>query len=232
MSEANWLPDALKHAESEYPNESCGFVVNDKYLPRKNIHDTPADGFTISGIGYASAVKKGELQVIVHSHPDGQVRPSLHDLKGQLESNIPWCILPKGKPPVWVGRELATDIEGLLGRPFIYGVNDCYTIIRSAFKIVKGIELGTVPTEFGWWNTGGNVYVENFEKVGFRLLQPGEHLEPFDCILGAVRSKVVNHAALYLGNGVMLHHLAGRISCRESALRWMDALSMKVRYVG
>lgn len=232
MLELNWVPDALKHAENEYPKESCGIVVNGEYLPRKNIHEYPEDAFTISGIGYASATKKGPIQAIVHSHPNGRRRPSYNDLKGWVSSGVPWCILPKGSTPVWLGMETATSIDDLVGRKFLYGVNDCYTIIQSAFKIEKGVTLPSFPSEWGWWDDNQNLYVDNFRKAGFYRLDKGEPLQPFDCLLGAVNSTIVNHAALYLGNNIILHHLVGRLSLRESSLRWNDVLSLRVRYKG
>lgn len=36
-----------------------------------------------------------------------------------------------------------------------------------------------------------------------------------DIILMNIRSKVPNHAAVYLGNGQMLHHLHGKLSRTE-----------------
>jgi cell wall-associated NlpC family hydrolase len=41
------------------------------------------------------------------------------------------------------------------------------------------------------------------------------NLLPGDCFLMQVASPVPNHAAVYLGDGLILHHLQGRLSSRD-----------------
>ena len=62
---------AKQHAIKEAPKESCGIVVENVYYACNNISDTPEDNFAIHPKDFLKARSKGELQYIVHSHPEG-----------------------------------------------------------------------------------------------------------------------------------------------------------------
>ena len=65
-----------------------------------------------------------------------------------------------------------------------------------------------------WWLQGKNLYEENFEKCGFKPILRDE-LRTGDLIFMKVMSPVSNHAAIYLGDGMMLHHIQSRLSTRD-----------------
>jgi cell wall-associated NlpC family hydrolase len=69
-----------------------------------------------------------------------------------------------------------------------------------------------------WWNDGGSALYNdaalrdaNFAPVSVSEIAKG------DLILMQIRSRnrVPNHAAIYLGDGMMLHHLHSRLSSRD-----------------
>ena len=67
--------EILAHAESEYPKECCGFVVNSNgrqiYIPCKNVADDPENFFEIAPEEVAKIYINYEPLAVVHSHPDG-----------------------------------------------------------------------------------------------------------------------------------------------------------------
>ena len=82
---------AKQHAIKEAPKESCGIVVEDVYYACNNISDTPEDNFAIHPKDFLKARSKGELQYIVHSHPEGGNASEL-DKKACTATKIPWYV--------------------------------------------------------------------------------------------------------------------------------------------
>ena len=82
---------AKKHAIKEAPKESCGIVVNEKYYPCKNISDTPEKSFAIHPKDFLKARSKGQLQYIIHSHPNGEPVSEI-DIKACKATKLKWYI--------------------------------------------------------------------------------------------------------------------------------------------
>lgn len=86
------------------------------------------------------------------------------------------------------------------------------------------------------WNDGvSNLYTEGFPEAGFVAVGTDAELQTGDVILMQIRSKngVPNHAAIYLGDGLILHHLHGRLSSRGCLWRLLarsDERHYPVRY--
>src|SRR6476619_1042498 len=121
------------HILAEFPKEACGFLIDGKFLPCKNIARDPENNFAISGGDFVFAKEEGTLEAILHSHPNGPAFPSAADMKGQLATNVPWVIVVTDGTTVddrwvWWGDQL--PIAPLIGRPFMHGTSDCYTLIR------------------------------------------------------------------------------------------------------
>ncbi|WP_164135405.1 NlpC/P60 family protein, partial [Stenotrophomonas maltophilia] len=72
-----------------------------------------------------------------------------------------------------------------------------------------GINLPNYNRIDGWWDNGGNLYVDNFEDAGF---YPVKDLKIGDMIVMQINANVPNHAGVYLGDGLTGHHLYGRLS--------------------
>jgi len=102
----------------------------------------------------------------------------------------------------------------LIGRSFVYGVLDCYTLVLDYYQRELGITLPYYVRDdaYGWWERGQNLYAERFAEAGFMAVNTPQ---PGDVILMQVQSDVANHAAVYLGDGVILHHLVKQLSRRD-----------------
>lgn len=225
--------NAIKfHAVSQYPNESCGIIVADQYIPCENIATDPRNGFKIADSVIVEA--GSNLRAIVHSHPDGNPSPSEADMRSQMAFGCIFGIVVCNanevtKPITWWG-DFRLE-EPLIGRTFLHGITDCYGVVRSYFWQVHGIKVEDLPRDDEWWNNNGNLYVENFDRLGFDLIQQNEVREG-DCFFGKVRSKVPNHGGVILDRGLMLHHVGGKLSLREPIARWGQFVSCYLRYRG
>ncbi len=184
------------------------------------------DQFRLDPQDYAAAEDAGEIVAVVHSHPDEDARPSDADRVACEASGLPWLIVSV-RPTV--GGELdASQIvrfepEGfeapLVGRPFVHGVLDCYSLVRDWYRRELGIELKDFARSDGWWDRGEDLYMRHFAEAG--MVEVTGELQRGDVILMQIRSpENANHAAVYLGDGAILHHLHGRLSSRDSYVPW------------
>jgi cell wall-associated NlpC family hydrolase len=151
---------------------------------------------------------------------------------------------------IYFGDELGPP-PPLIGRPFIHGVYDCYSLIRDFYRTnaysaisdyhgVSSILLPEQPRDFGWWdsrNGDGTVtvpktlYTDNFKAAGFRQITL-EEMRPGDVFLAQVMAPVTNHGGVYLGRGEIIHHLRGRLSKTDVAGRWLNYVTHCLRYEG
>lgn len=202
------------HAAAEYPRECCGLIVQigrrQQYIPCRNVSTEPGDRFELAPDDYAAAEDQGQIVGVVHSHPDATSRASAADIALCNAGTVPWYILswPEGDLNVITPQE---DVP-LIGRPFVHGTDyDCYGLIRAYYRQEHGIELPDYPRRDNWWEQGENLYLDLFQDAGFERVEDGS-LQRGDVLLMQVQSETVNHGAIYLGDGQILHHLYGRLS--------------------
>lgn len=94
---------------------------------------------------------------------------------------------------------------------------DCYTLIKDWYERERGVVLPDFERHDNWWNDGhSNLYMDHFREAGFEPVGQYPELEVGDVILMQIRSKngVPNHAGVYVGDGMILHHMYGRLSCK------------------
>lgn len=211
----NILNAAQAHADACYPNESCGLVIQQGrkliYVGVTNDHPDPRNFFTISAKNMEAARALGEIVRVIHSHPDcsGAVISDMDEvIMNELE--IPFGIL---NWPFTEYNEYQPFAVPLLGRPFVLGSQDCYGLIMDWHKQFD-IHLTDFRLPRPWWEEedGPNLYVDNYEAVGFQLV---EQMTPGDMVVMQIQASKPNHAGILLPDGYMLHHLYGQLSCRD-----------------
>lgn len=213
-----WREAALLHAQAMYPREACGLVVRVDGIEDFHACDNgaidAAEHFVISAEAYAAAEDAGEIVAVFHSHPNAPCHPSEADRVACEASGLPWHIvgLPSGQ---WAECLPCGYRAPLEGRPFAHGVLDCYSLVRDWYQEVRGVTLPDFERRDNWWANGGNLYRDNFAAAGFHEVDLRD-AQVGDMILMQVQSPVENHAAILLDGNVILHHLHGRLSCRET----------------
>lgn len=213
------IPELLKkeiltYCKTVAPNEACGFVILDYqqndpvFLPCENIASDPEQYFEIAPDEFIQAELKGEIIAVVHSHPDGEMRLSVADRQMQENAQLDFWLV--------CGDELHCFpvIPPLVGREFIHGKTDCYTLFHD-FYALAGVDLPEFERRDMWWETGGNLYLDNMAQHGFRRLDVNEPLDVGDVILMQVGANIANHAGIYLGEQMVLHHSPKRLSKRD-----------------
>ncbi len=206
----------LEHAKAEFPKECCGLLIvvkgKHRYFACRNISEDP-NTFILNPEDYSSAEELGEVVAVVHSHCNERATPSQADLAACEASNLPWVIVSIPNEE-WEQFEPKGFQAPLIGRPYVYGVFDCYSVVRDWYKTQRGIELLDFERVPLWWERGGNWFLENFEKTGFYEV-PIEDLKEGDLIFMQCSSPAVNHCAVYLGENKILQHCINRLSSRD-----------------
>jgi len=229
------LFDELKrYALYCFPAEACGLVIYGRgFVPFPNVHEDQTKAFRLPSDAWP--VNERVLAVF-HSHASIPDSPSAADMVGQNETRVPWILCATDgvqvTEPWWWGPGLS--IPPLVGRHFRHGPTgsdgkgDCYSLIRDWYVVERGVELPMGPRDAEWWKAGGDLYRENFGPAGFTRIDGDPELG--DVLLGQIRSPVPNHGAVYLGGGLMLHHLEQRLSAREPIGGWRKYLTHVIRY--
>lgn len=208
----------LRHAAAEDPRECCGLLVQGDerlhYYAATNLHEGAAghDRFRLDPGDWIGAETFGQVVAVVHSHPGASANPSMADRAQCERSGLPWIIV--GWPS---GAMVQVDPEGwqapLEGREFAHGVLDCYTLCQDWYYREWGLQLPDFEREDGWWERGKglHLYRDGLVAAGFEVVDTTEP-QRGDGLLMRVAAEVENHGAVYLGNGLMLHHLYGQLS--------------------
>lgn len=245
--------DIIAHAKNSYPNECCGLIIGNCYHPCANIAKDPKNSFEIDPSDFVVLSALGEVQAIVHSHPNGEPLPSEADRVQMGLHGVPWVICGFGTS---VTGDEYCQVKShqprpysapLIGRDYIHGVQDCYSLVRDYYWRECGIALSDYERDVDWWENpdSANLYVENFIKEGF-VQVPISDIKKHDAIICMVgRTYYPNHALIYLGDGVLiseqapvvigsglvLHHPHGALSRREIfGESWQKRAVMVVRH--
>lgn len=218
------INDIKKHAAECYPQESCGVVVLvdgvETYMPCRNVADTPTESFRIDAVDLMRIEDQyGAPVAVVHSHPDATARPSDGDRKMCEAHGIPYHIISIGKlmPEGFDFSEVFTVVPcgwkaPLEGRQFAHGTLDCYSLVQDWYAEKLGVQLPDFHRQDDWWNKGERLYTkEVFFEHGFREVGV-DAMEVGDVLIMQVMAPVENHAAIYVGNGKILHHMFGQTS--------------------
>jgi proteasome lid subunit RPN8/RPN11 len=246
MATLNVSPQAMvqiqEYAKEQFPREACGAITPEGFLPLENMAGDPVLAFDCSrACNILSA--EGRLLAVVHSHTNGRMGPSKHDMRQQIAMNIPWGLVvtdgPRVSRPFFWGDSL--DVPKLEGRQFRHGPSgtdgkgDCYALIRDWYRVERQIVLPEFPRDDAWWagaNGGDNLYLTGFGQAGFVDIGRNEGLrdpKPGDVCLMRVRSPVPNHGGVYVGNGFILHHLGDTLSIRKPLGQWIKLVTHWLR---
>lgn len=227
-------------ATEAHPKELCALVVDGGLVVMENVADDPEKTWKIDTADMLRETNGRTLQAVVHSHPDGINHPSYNDSKNQIAHNVPWGITARHtvmgvyQQPFFWGD--GVPVAPLQGRQFRFGVHDCFSLVRDWFHLTHGIRFPNVARDSDWWTRGENLFLDHFSGGGFEMLVEHPNREDFaklkegDCVIGRIMGAVSNHCGVYIGRGLVLHHLPKRLSRPEPIGPWMRRITHIFRH--
>ena len=230
-----WKDAALKHAKEQDPRESVGVLIvikgKEQYYPCNNLSTYSQQCFILDPEDYVKADALGEITAIVHSHPVTPPSPSQADKVSCEQSGLKWHIV-NPKTEMWGYCEPTGYKPPLIGRQWVWGVTDCWSLVRDYYKEKHNIHLldyqrPTTPQDF----LDNPLFEQYAERTGFVELNKDEKLQKGDVLLMSILHPTLNHVAIFLGDEI-LHHLADRLSTREPYNEWLlKCTGKRYRYV-
>ena len=225
----------LAHANEDRRHEICGVVAaspgtaSPAYHRLPNTSLKPDREFVIDPAALAGL---GRVLAVVHSHPEGPPWPSGADLRQAQADDLAWgIVVPRGQPHAglfWFGGRIA---HPLMTRGYRHGVTDCYALVRDWFAKTHGLTLIDRPRDWQWWQQGADIYHAHFAQSGFARLPADAAIVAGDVALAAVLGDVINHALIHLGDGLVLHHPAGRAGYDPGRLPRAEPVERWRRYI-
>ena len=209
--------DILRYLSDLYPEEGCGIILNRKgtleWHPCDNIAEDKFNNFKIAAKDFVSLGLQGDIEAIVHSHPDSTCEASPADKKASDHLRIPYHIysLPEIEKSVYLP---VNHKRPLAGRVYDFKTANCYTLIRDYYLQEYNIELPMVEFEEDFYEKGV-AYFENLAETCWKGVEV-ETPEKGDIVIFKIHNTIENHCGVYIGNGQYIHHMKDRLSCTES----------------
>lgn len=214
--------------------ESCGFLLKDgSVIQSANVHSDKTNNFRVSETTVSFFDPEG-IAAVWHSHikPSQGSRLSLADIQASRMGRVPYLCYhtvfdewdyfdPDGVHPDPLKAKVSDsplNLSYYMGWPFEWSRSDCYSVVRSVFKGILGVNLGdymrpleeeTVKADS--WDEFGR----HFGSEGFRGFRPDEEeIKPFDIAMIAMHGAKAHHMMLMIdpSKNIAFHLCHGGIS--------------------
>jgi len=231
-----WKESFIKYAKKQAPEEACGLLAiikgKETFWPCKNLAEGKFEFFIMDPDDWAECEDTGEVIGVIHSHPLGAATPSDTDKAACEHLGFPYYIYSIELDHWECFEPTGWKAPTLIGRKFIWGKYDCWSIISDWYLETKNIKLKE-------WERPKRIkdFIKNplFEKglpiTGFNKQESNKNIEVGDVLLFKTVAGTLNHVALYIGDNMILNHNIKALSCREPFdLRYQQALRGVYRY--
>ncbi|QBX68330.1 NlpC/P60 family protein [Serratia quinivorans] len=224
--------DIVQHIADSAPDMICGILSpddnNSGFKPCVNASPAPEQGAIIDADFLRTLRDSHEITHVICSVPDALS----HDVADYQEMSdrdgLPYLLV------LWPSLQCLnifpqSELE-YENRPYIYGQYDCYSLIRDYLLREKGFVLNDYPREVYSIDSGKNIFEVQAPEEGFVRVEDAS-LQSGDILVFNLPSTRLQHAAVYIGNGQMLHHLppgqSRQETCSES---WKKRISSVWRH--
>jgi len=174
----------------------------------------------------------------LHTHPLRSFEPlvpSALDMQVMASSSVPhgivnYCTNQDPFTPTWWHDSIqAVNLKERMYRWGEFGSDgkgDCYALIRDWFRTNKAVELPSYPRDF--YDKEGLYYTLGF--AGAAEVVPLSDLQVGDIPVLRI-GKQGEHAGVYTGNGLWLHHPINGVSREEPLSRYVPHIRYVLRVI-
>lgn len=228
-----WLTDKQKatikeKAVKNLEEETCGFILeNDEVIEVPNTHEERKNNFRIDSSEIIKYEEYG-IKGIWHTHLTEE-NFSPKDQTVMRSDTLPWAIYC-----IATNKFTEADFSKtapFIGRPFIYGIWDCYALVRDY--------LAEIDIELPDWKRGA--YGE-WEEPTFREFDNNwvnydmipindKHYQKYDiaCMNLGNTPNHIDHIGIFSDNRkTLLHHPADRRSRHNRWSQWLEQRTILV----
>lgn len=226
------IEEAIEHAKEHPLEEVCGLIVANGDVQRlirgENVDPNPAHQFELGVEAWLQRQPGEKVVMVYHSHPRTGPTPSMVDLVQCEKHGLPWLIVtPSGDHHIFKPSGFEAPYEG---RPYSWLTFDCFTLLQDFYRREFKLRVEDMPRREFFEDRREDLITPYFESRGFRELIDVEPRRG-DVFVFQLRSHVPNHLGIYMGDGMFLHHVRGRLSVIEPyGGMWAKAIYAHLRH--
>ena len=231
-----WKETFKKYAKEQAPEEACGLLAiikgKETFWPCKNLAEGKHEFFILDPDDWAEFEDTGEIIGVIHSHPVGAAIASEADKASCEHIGFPYYIYSINQDHWLCIEPTGWKAPTLIGRKFIWGKYDCWSIVTDWFKETKDINIK-------YWKRPKRIkdFINNPEfefalpKLNFVRQSNNKNIQVGDVLLFQSVTGNLDHVAVYIGDNMILNHNIKGLSCRELFdLKYQQALRGIYRY--
>jgi len=231
LFEEKILEDIYNHAKDIWPNESCGYISNNKYIPCVNDAIDPENSFVITNSTFDKALINKEVQAVIHSHNSRPYASAFDQMKCD-DMEVPFGIINLVDPNivthiVFWGRGIKR--APLEGRFFFFGVFDCLSLVVDHYKNKYRIKLPDPHRDISFID-GNRKFFEEYLDELFQTFERVDldDLEQDDILFYFHGGRII-HTGFYYGDNQVMGHWLNQKSGLHSIEYKKELLKLAVR---
>lgn len=226
----------IEKAKNNPEEEICGFIYltidgEPKLHECRNAAEDKAHSFLIDPQEYIKLfASSNTICGIYHSHVLDDSSLSDLDLSLSEEMELPvylYSLVDKK----WNSYTPMSYHPPLSGRPFCWGISDCYEQIRDYYRIHKGIKLSDYDRDEQFCVDNPSIILDKFESEGFFKMPGNGELRKDDVIIFKSNGAFKYHLGVFIGNSRMFHQPNNRLSEMVNLNgHWLKQILMVLRH--
>jgi len=233
----NYFEEIRRQAAATPDKEICGFLhltpdcLTLNAVAKRNRALQPQLQFEISTEDYLEAVMAGTLFGHYHSHVgEDDEQPSAGDMAQFPAINLPALIYSVSTDRFSLWRP-AQMVRTLHNRWFVEGIQDCAQLVMDWFQQENKVKFPFFPRPREMWSKGLVAFRPYLTRLGFVNV---DKPEPGDMVVMSVNcpNNQANHVGVLQKDGLLLHHLFGQMSVRQTySAEWQTRTVCGMRHL-